>query len=109
MRLAGRVPDHGLAGREDGGHDRVLGAGHARLVEEDVRAAQAVRPHLVAAVRLDLGAELRERVDVRVQAPPADHVAARRRDDRAPVAGEQRAREQHRGADARAEHLVERR
>ena len=37
VRLAGGVRDHRLAGREDGGHDRVLGRHHARLVEEDRR------------------------------------------------------------------------
>ncbi len=66
---------------------------------------------LVAAVRLDLGAELGERVDVRVEAAPADHVAAGRRHLRAPEAGEQRAGEQERRADAARElrvHLVRR-
>ena len=42
-------------------------------------AAQVAR-QLVALAHLDGGAELVERVDVRVEAPPADHVAARRRD-----------------------------
>ncbi len=58
VRLAGGVADRGLAGREDGGHDRVLGRHHARLVEEDLGAAQPVRLHLVAALDLDLRAEL---------------------------------------------------
>ena len=42
VRLAGGVPDHRLARREHGGHDDVLGRHHARLVEEDRLAAQAV-------------------------------------------------------------------
>ena len=46
MRLAGGVPDHGLALGEHGCHDRVLGHHHARLVEEDVLAAQALGPEL---------------------------------------------------------------
>src|SRR5919197_697988 len=62
VRLAGGVADHRLAAREHRGHDRVLGAGHARLVEEDVRAAKAVRPHRVAPLRLDVGAEPGKRV-----------------------------------------------
>src|SRR5207302_1668148 len=107
VRLARRVADHGLAAGENGGHDRVLRPGYARLVEEDVRRAQAVRPHPVLPVRLDLGAELRERVDVRVEPPPTDHVAAGRRDDRLSVAGEQRPGQQHGGPDPRAELLVE--
>ena len=107
VRLAGGVADHRLAAREHGGHDRVLSAGHARLVEEHVRTAQAVRPHPVAAVRLDLGPELGERVDVRVEPATADDVAARRRHDRPAVAGEQRPRQEHRRPDARAELLVE--
>src|SRR3712207_7587393 len=40
--------------------------------EEDVPAAEPARAHVVAAVDLDLGAELRERVDVRVEAASAD-------------------------------------
>src|SRR6266550_1753630 len=46
VRLAGGVSDRGLAGRDDGRHDRVLGRHHARLVEEDAGAAQPLRPHL---------------------------------------------------------------
>ena len=43
VRLARRVADHRLALREHRGHDDVLGRHHARLVEEDGLAAQAVR------------------------------------------------------------------
>ena len=57
-----------------------------RLVEEDLRAAQPVGAQLVALADLDLGAELLERVEVRVEAAAADHVAARRRHDRAAAA-----------------------
>ena len=39
MWLAGSVADDGLARRECGGHQRVLGRHHARLVKEDVLAA----------------------------------------------------------------------
>ena len=53
MRLARGVADDRLAGREDRGHDRVLGRHDARLVEEDVLADEPVGRHLVAAVDLD--------------------------------------------------------
>ena len=99
VRLAGGVADHRLARRQHGGHDRVLGRHHARLVEEDVLAAQAGRAQLEAVADVDLGAELGEGVDVRVEPPPADHVAARRRHAGPAEAREQRAGEQERGAD----------
>ena len=79
VRLARGVADHGLAFRENSRHDRVLGRHDARLVEEDVLAAETARPHLVAAVQGDLDPELRKGVHVRVEPTPADHVAARRR------------------------------
>ena len=92
----------------DGGHDDVLGRHHARLVEEDRLAAQAGRAHLVARRRSSISApSSRERVDVRIEAAAADHVAAGRRHGRAAEAREQRAGEQERGADAAAELLVE--
>src|SRR5581483_1670971 len=108
VRLARRVPDHRLAGRQDRGHDRVLGRHHAGLVEEDALAAQpAVGVHLVALPEVDPGAHPREGVDVRVEPPPADQVAARGRDDRVPEPRQQRAGEEERGAHAPAEFGVE--
>ena len=68
---------------------------------------EPVGAHREAPVGLDRRAELLERVQVRVDAAAADHVAARRRRDRAAEAREQRAGEQHRRADAPAELLVE--
>ena len=44
VRLARRVAEDGLARREDGSHEGVLRRHDARLVEEDVRAAQPVGP-----------------------------------------------------------------
>ena len=58
---------------------------------------------LERAVDRDLRAELLERVDVHVESPAADHVAARRRQRRAAEAREQRAGDEERGADAVAE------
>ena len=94
MRLASGVADHGFSLRERGRHDRVLGGHHARLVEEDPPAAKTGCLHLVAAVELDLGAQLGERVNVRIEPAPADHVATGRRHRRTPDAREQRSGEQ---------------
>ena len=91
---------------EHGRHDRVLGRHDARLVEEQALPAKPVGAKVVRPVQLDLDAELRERVDVRVEASSPDHVAAGRRHGRATEAREQRAGEQERGADLAAEHRV---
>ena len=106
VRLAGGVHDRRLARRERGRHHGVLGRHHRRLVEEDLRAAKPVGAHLVALADRDLGAEALERVEVRVEPAPADHVAAGRRHGRAAEPREQRAGEQERGADPVGEHLV---
>ena len=78
--LAGRVADHGRAGRECGGHQRVLGRHHRGLVHEHVGGTQPARgaQHDLA-VAVGGGAHRPERVQVRVQATAADHIAARRR------------------------------
>ena len=101
VRLGGGVADRGRARRQRGGHQRVLGAHHGRLVHEEVARAQAAvgREQADVAVELDVGAERAERVEVRVQPAPADHVAAGRRQQRGAEAGEQRAADEHRGAD----------
>ena len=77
--LARRVADHGAPRSERCRHQDVLGRHHARLVEEDIRAAQAVRPHLVEVAGLDVRAEVREPVDVRVEPSAPDDIAAGRR------------------------------
>src|SRR5207244_1902362 len=80
VRLAGCVADHRLSRREDGGHDGVLGRHDARLVEEDVLAAQAAcGTDLEARAHFDLCAELCECMNVRIESAPADHVSPRRR------------------------------
>ena len=93
------------ARRQHGGHDGVLRAGHARLVEEDARAAQAAgRAHgEVAAHGRRSAPSAAERVEVRVDAAAADDVAARRRHVDRPLARQQRPGQQDRGADAGAE------
>ena len=107
VRLAGRVHDRRLALGERGRHDGVLRPRHGGLVEEDLGADEALRPHVQAAVGVDLGAEAREGVDVGVEPPAPDHVAAGRRHDRLAPAREQRPGEQDGRADARAELGVE--
>ena len=98
-----------LPARQHRRHDGVLGAGHGRLVEVQVGAAQPCRgAQAVAAVGLHVGAQAGERHQVGIDAAPADDVAARRRDVGGAEAGEQRAREQDRGADARAQLGIER-
>ena len=69
--------------------------------------AQPVGRELVDAVDLDVGAERGERVDVRVEAAPADDVAARRRHRHPSEAREQRTCEQERGANLARELCVE--
>ena len=107
VRLACGVPEHRLALGEHGGHDRVLGAHDGGLVEVHPRAPKPLASQLVDAVHLELGAERREGVDVRVQAPAADDVAAGRRHADPAEAREQRAGEQERRADLAGEHRVE--
>ena len=107
VRLAGRIPDHRLALGEHGRHDDVLRGHHARLVEEDGLAAKPGRAHLVAPVDRDLCAELREPVNVRIEAPAPDHVAAGRRHGDPAEASKERTGEQERRPDAAAELLVE--
>ena len=68
----------------------------------DVRSLERAR-ELVALAELERRTELLERVDVRVEPAPADHVAARRRHDGAPDAPEQRPGEEERRADVARE------
>ena len=107
VRLAGGVADDRLALGEHGGHHRVLGRHHRSLVEEHPLAAQPVGAQVVAAVQLDLDAELGERVEVRVEAAAADHVSAGRRDGRAAEPREQRPGEKERRTDLTAELGIE--
>ena len=96
-------PTHRLALGEHGRHDRVLGRHDATPRRGTARLPRSPSvAHLVGAVELDLDAELRERVDVRVEPAPADHVAARRRHGHAAEAREQRPGEQERRADLAA-------
>src|SRR5918999_727683 len=95
------VVDDRRARRQGGRHQGVLGRHHRGLVHEEVAGVQAVRgAQLVGAAGADLGPQRAEGVQVRIEPPAADHVAARRRHVRSAEAGEQRAREKEGGADA---------
>jgi hypothetical protein len=107
VRLARGVADHGLALRQRRRHEGVLRRHHARLVEEDPLATEAVSPHFVAAVHLDQRPELGQRVDVRVEPTSADHVAAGRRNTCAAGAGKQGTRKQERGPNPARELFVD--
>ena len=108
MRLAGRVRDRGRALGQRRGHQRVLGRHHRGLVHEDPAWPKAVarRLDLDPALAVDQGAHVAEGVEMRVEAPPADEVAARRRHPRLAEARQQRAGEQERGADPCRQLLV---
>ena len=101
VRLAGRVADHRLAGGQRGGHQDVLRRHDGRLVHEDLGGAQAADGRVDDDVALvpEARAERGEAVEVRVEAPAADHVAPGRRHRRAAEAREQRPGQQERGAD----------
>ncbi len=102
VRLAGGVRDHRLARRERRGHDRVLRRHHGGLVQVDVRSLERAR-ELVALAELERRTELLERVEVRVEPAPADHVASRRRHDGAADSPEQRPGEEERRSDVARE------
>ena len=90
MRLGGGVAQIRDAVRRDGRDQRVLGRGDAGLVEEDVGAGQARGAEFQPIGRGDGGAELLERQEMRVEAAPADDVAAGRRQRHLAAAGQQR-------------------
>jgi hypothetical protein len=101
VRLAGGVADHGRAGRARGREQRVLRRHDRRLVHEHIARAQPPgRAQLDVASVLEGRAERGEGVQVRVQAPATDDVAAGRRHPHAAEAREQRAGEQERRPDA---------
>src|SRR6266508_1254829 len=107
--LAGGVADDRLAIGHGGRDDGVLGGRHRRLVEEHLAAAQPARLQLQRAT-LEIGghAERPEGQQVRVEAPPADAVTARRGQHAAAGPRQQRAGQQHRAADQGAEHGIQR-
>ena len=107
VRLGGGVAQHRGSARAHRRHQRVLGAGDARLVEKDVGALELAL-ELVDVTDADLRAEALERQEVRVDAAATDHVAARRRERDASEPRQHRPGQQDRGADLFAQRRVER-
>src|SRR5688572_28912026 len=64
MRLAGGVPQHGASLGHDRRHQRVLGAGHAWLIEEDVVAPELFPLQLVPIAYHDRGTQMLESQEV---------------------------------------------
>src|SRR5467141_2531024 len=107
MRLARGVAQRGLAAGGDCRHQRVLGGRGAVLVEEDVGPGEVLGFELVSSPHGDFGAEPLERQEMSIDAPPPDHVAARRREAHAAEPRQHGARQENRSADARAQRRVE--
>ena len=107
VRLAGGIAeDRGPRGRHRS-HEGVLGRGDARLIQEDVRAAQRLRLELVRRADRDLGAQSFQREEVGVHPPATDHVAPGRRQVHPPEPRQHRPREQNGRADPGGELGVE--
>src|SRR5918995_2035698 len=112
VRLARGIRDRRPPRGQRRGHDRVLRRHDRGLVEVDVPAGEPVGAQLVVLFDRDPGSELDERVDVRVEPPTPDHVAARRRHHCPPGTRQQRPGEKERCSDPARElsvqlHLVQ--
>ena len=95
VRLAGGVADDGRTGCERRGHEDVLGCHHRGLVHEDIVGTEAARGgEDDLAVAVDVRAHGAEGVEVRIEAAPSDHIAARGRHHGTAEAREQGSREQ---------------
>ncbi len=106
--LARRVPERGATPGGDGRHQRVLGPGDARLVEEDVPASERLGLELVSIADGDRRAQLFQGEEVGIDAAAADDVAAGRRQRNFAEAREQWPGEQNGGSNPRAELGIER-
>ena len=81
LRLPGDVLQYAGTLRHAGRHQQVLGGPHARELEADIRPRQAVRLDLDEPVRhLEVGAHLRQSLEVQVYLPGAYVAAAGHRD-----------------------------
>ncbi len=107
MGLAGGIAQHRATLRGDSGHQRVLRAGDARLIQEHVRPGEGLRLEPVAVPDLHHRAQRLERQKVRIHPAPSDHVAAGRRQRHTPESGQHRTGEQNRGADPGAQRGIE--
>ena len=97
--LAGAVFHQGFAFGERGRHQQVFGAGDGDLVENDVRAAQALgaRVH-VAVFGGDVGAQLFQAFDMQIDGTRADGASAGQGNPGFAAARHQRPQHQRRGA-----------
>ena len=107
VRLAGRVAQHGSAFGQHRRHERVLGAGDARLIQEDVFSLELLGLELVTIAHHDRSAEVLQRQKMGVHPAAADHVAAGRRQGDLAESRQQRTGQQDRSADLGAERRVE--
>ena len=107
MRFHGGVGNGGRACRQHRGEDGLFGAGDAHLVQEQIPAAQALgAQHMAVVLGSDLRSHRLQRQQMGVQAAPANAVAAGAGNLRPSEARQERAGEQHRGADASAQDRV---
>ncbi len=108
LGLAGGVLDDGLAARQGGGEEHVVGGADGHLGEHDAAAAQGAALGLgehVAGLDLDLGAELLEAHQMQVDGTRADGAAAGQRHLGLAAAGEQRTEHPEAGPHA-ADHFI---
>ena len=102
MRLGGGIAQIGGAVGGHRCHQGVFRGRYAGFIQEDVGALEAPGAEFQPVLGGDRGAELLESEIVRIKTPPADDVAARRRQHYLAAAGKQRPYQQDRGADPRA-------
>ena len=97
--FAGAVFEEGFALGEDGGHEQVFGSGDGDLVEDDVRALEALGSGLDVSVFVsDDRAHGFEAFDVEVDGTATDCAASGHGDAGEPGSGDQRPEHQRRGA-----------
>ncbi len=101
------VPEDRRSLGAHGRHQRILGGGHAWLVEEDLAAPKALRVQPVGGADLDGCPERFEGQEVGIQAAPTDHIAARGWQGDIAVPRQQWPGQEDRRADAGAERWVE--
>src|SRR2546430_2764817 len=107
VRLRRGVAEHGRATRLHRRHQRVLGTGDTRLVEEDV-APLELAFECVGIAHGDRSAEALEREEMRVDASPTDDIAARRGQRHAAEAREHWPGEQNRRPNLLGQRRIER-
>src|SRR3989454_12299475 len=94
VRLAGGVAQRGRAAGGARRHQGVFGRRDTRFVEENIGPGEALRFELVGGADGDFRPEPLEGEEMRIYAPPADHIATRRRETHAAEARQHGAREE---------------